>query len=162
MVDVNGDGFKEAEVIYAGNQISRMLVDYNHDGYPETVVYYKNGYRERAEQDADRDGMTNRWTYYYFTGVPWKVAEDFDRDGKADYWFYLKGGEIYKWEQDRNGDGRADLRTIYEIDEAGVTRTLVQQSYDDNFDGVFESLSGITAARKEAMIPPPLSESLLR
>src|SRR3989338_6832029 len=93
MVDVNGDGFKEAEVIYAGNQISRMLVDYNHDGYPETVVYYKNGYRERAEQDADRDGMTNRWTYYYFTGVPWKVEEDFDRDAKADYWFYLKGGE---------------------------------------------------------------------
>jgi antitoxin component YwqK of YwqJK toxin-antitoxin module len=161
-IDINGDGYKEAEVYYSGKEIIKTLADYDHDGRMETVIYYKNGHREHAEQDINRDGKTDRWIYYYFTGVPWKVAEDRNGNEKPDYWFYLKDGKIYKWEQDRNGDGRADIRTTYEVDKAGKVRTLVQQSYDDDFDGVFESFSGITAAKKEAMIPHSLAEALLR
>ncbi len=161
-IDFDGDGHREAEVFYSGNEIVRTLVDTDHDGRMESVIHYKDGHRVRAEQDINWDGMTDRWIYYYFTGIPWKVAEDFNRDGTPDYWFYLRSGHIYKWEQDRNDDGRADIRTTYEVDKAGRTRALVQQSYDDDFDGIFESCSGITAARREAMTPHSLAEALLR
>ena len=161
-IDMDGDGYKEAEVFYSGNEIVSTLIDTDHDGFKETVIYYKNGYREHAEQDINKDGKTDRWIYYYFTGVAWKVAEDFDQDGKPDYWLYLKDGRIYRWEQDRNGDGRPDVRTTYETDKSGKTRTLVQQSFDDDFDGMFESFSAITAAKREAMIPHSLAEALLR
>ncbi len=161
-MDMDGDGYKEAEIFYSGNEIVKTLVDYDHDGFIETVIYYKNGHREHAEQDINADGKTDNRIYYYFTGIPWKVAEDFNRDGKPDYWFYLKDGKIYKWEQDRNGDGKADLRTTYGLDATGNTRTLVQQSYDDDFDGIFDALSGITIARREASLPHSLAEALLR
>lgn len=100
MIDIDGDGYKEAEVFYSGKEVVRTLVDEDHDGQIETIIYYKNGARERAEQDFGRDGKTDRWIYYYFTGTPWKIAEDFDRDGMPDYWLYLKEGSIYRWEQE--------------------------------------------------------------
>ena len=162
MADIDGDGYEEAEIFYEGNQIVKTFVDYDHDRRMESVIYYKNGARDHAEQDIDGNGSTDRWVYYYFTGVSWKVAEDRNVDTKPDYWFYLKDNKIYKWEQDTNGDGKADLRTVYETDKAGKTRSLVQQSSDGNFDGVFESFSGITAARREARIPHSLAEALLR
>ncbi len=162
MIDIDGDGYKEAKVFYSGSQIVKTLIDTNHDGRMESVIYYKNGYREHAEQDLNGDGLTDRWIYYYFTGTAWKIAEDFNQDGKPDYWLYLKDGRTYRWEQDRNRDGKPDVRTTYEVDKSGKTRTLVQQSYDDDFDGAFETLSGITVVKKEAMIPHSLAEALLR
>lgn len=163
-VDIDGDGYKEAEVFYSGNEIVKTLIDTDHNRYMETTIYYKNNYRNHAEQDMNQDGLTDRWIYYYFTGVPWKIAEDISQDGKGkpNYWFYLKDGQIYKWEQDRNGDGRPDIRTIYQTNKDNKTRILSQQEYDDNFDGVFESFSGITVARKEAMMPHSLAEALMR
>lgn len=160
MIDMDGDGYKEAEVFYGPEGIIRTLVDSNHDGRRETVIHYKDGHRDYAVQDSDGDRLTDRWISYYFTGVAWKIADDLNRDGKPDYWAYLKNGVIYKWEQDRNGDGKPDLRTTYEPD--GKTRVLVQQSSDDDLDGVFENYSGITAARKEAALPHSLAEALLR
>jgi hypothetical protein len=160
MADIDGDGYKEAEVFYGPEGIVRTLVDSDHDGRRETVIYYKNGHRDNAVQDNDGDRRTDRWISYYFTGVAWKVAEDLNRDGKPDYWMYLKDGVIYKWEQDRNGDGKPDLQTTYESD--GKTRVLIQQSADDDLDGVFEAYSGITNARREVALPHSPAEALLR
>src|SRR5688572_21562322 len=81
-IDIDGDGYKEAQVLYSGNQIVKTLIDTYHDGFKDTVIYYKNGYREHAEQDTNRDGKADRWVYYYFTGVAWKVAEDLNKDGE--------------------------------------------------------------------------------
>lgn len=160
MVDIDGDGYKEAEVFYGPEGIVKSLIDSDHDGRRETVINYKNGHRDNAIQDIDGDRRTDRWISYYFTGIAWKVVEDLNRDGKPDYWAYLKNGAIYRWEQDRNGDGKPDLRTTYEPD--GKTRVLVQQSSDDDLDGIFEVSSGITSARKEAFLPHSLAEALLR
>jgi hypothetical protein len=161
VVDIDGDGFKEAEIFYAGSQIVKTLVDVDHDGFKETVIFYKDGHRDRAEQDANNDGKVDRWIWYYFTGVARKIGEDFNFDGKADYWLYLRDGRVYRWEEDRNADGEPDLRTTYLLDKNGKTQ-LLQQSLDEDFDGNFESLSGITAAKKEAMLPHSLAEALLR
>jgi len=160
MTDIDGDGYKEAEVFYGPEGIIKSLIDFDHDGRRETVIHYKNGHRDSAIQDNDGDHRTDRWISYYFTGAAWKVADDLNRDGKPDYWAYIKNGVIYKWEQDRNGDGKPDLRTTYEPD--GKVRVLVEQSSDDDLDGVFEASSGITSARKEAALPHSLAEALLR
>ncbi len=160
MADLDGDGYKEAEMYYAGGQIVKTLADFDRNSYKETVIYYKDGRRDHAEQYFTRDGMVDRWIYYY-AGVPWKVAEDLNRDGKADYWFYLKDGRVYRWEQDRNHDGKVDVRTVYEFSKSGK-RTLARQSYDDDSDGIFEQLSGITAAKGPPAIPHSLAEVLLR
>ncbi len=159
--DVDGDGYREAEVFYSKGAIVKTLIDFDHDGRMESVIYYRDGYREKAEQDVNGDGKTDRWVSYYFTGIPWKVAEDTDGDGKPDYWTFLKNGWIYKWEQDRDGNGAPDVRTIYDPNTS-KRRTLVHQSFDNDFDGFFESLSGVTAVREDAAFPHSLAEALLR
>ena len=160
MIDMDGDGYKEAEVFYGPQGIIRTLIDSDRDGRRETVIYYKNGHRDYAIQDTDGDGRTDRWISYYFTGAAWKIAEDLNRDGKPDYWIYLKDGMIYKLEQDRNGDGKPDFRTTYEPD--GKTQVLVRQSWDEDSDGIFESSSAITAARREVALPHSFAQTLLR
>ncbi len=160
MADSDGDGYMEAEVFYGPDGVVKSLIDFDHDGRRETVVNYKNGYRDNAIQDNDGDGRTDRWVSYYFTGVAWKIADDLNRDGAPDYWSYLKNGVIYKWEQDRNRDGKPDLRTTY--DPEGQTRVLIQQTSDNDWDGVFETSSGITSARRQAALPHSLAEALLR
>ena len=160
--DLNGDGYKEAVVFSSEKKIGKIYLDLNKDGRYESIVYYdKNGHKERAENDTDLDGQTDQWVYYYFTGVPWKIAEDLNHDGKPDYWQYLKDGRVYKWEEDRLGSGKPDVRTIYEWDHDGK-RVLSQQSYDNDSDGVFESLSGITMTKRLSVIPHSLAEALLR
>lgn len=136
--DLDGDGIKESQLIMEGGVIQQAVTDYDLDGVPEMVIQYKNGRRDVAFVDVDHDGSTDTWIFFYFTGVPWKVAEDYNGDGQPDYWLHLQNGEVYRWEQDRNGDGWPDVRTVAK-----------SQVLDDDFDGIFErrmrgrSLSGL-------------------
>ena len=161
--DLDRDGYKEAVMVYEDGRIARSFLDMNADGKIDMVVSYKNGYRDHAEKDADADGRTDTWVSYYFTGVPWKVAEDMNRDGAADYWTYLKDGRIYKWELDRNLDGKPDVTTDLVQGPGGQTQTLVRihrQMADDDFDGVYERMQGAHPGRIAAL-PQSLAEALL-
>ncbi|HTL70178.1 MAG TPA: hypothetical protein VL404_02685 [Candidatus Eisenbacteria bacterium] len=159
-VDMDGDGFREADVLYEGGRVVRAVVDNDRDGRADGTIFYKAGRRDHAELDTNRDGKIDSWISYYFTGVPWRVIEDLNRDGVPDYWSYLKNGVLYRWEQDRNRDGMPDIRTTYDV--ATGKKTLVEQSLDDDFDGIFENMSNLTAANREAAVPHSLAEALLR
>ncbi len=144
------DGFKDAVVTLQGKVIQKVIVDINHDGKPDMVIHYKNGFRDYASGDMDADGKMDTWVNYYFTGVPWKIAEDYDRDGNPDYWIFLKNGVPYRWEQDRNGDTQVDIVTM--LDEK--TGKVVLQRLDDNFDGVLDKRSpqaGWTGLKPQAL-----------
>ncbi len=130
--DLNQDGYKEGQIIYSGKQIVRAYIDSDADGVADTVMHYKNGNRDSAVKDSDGDGYTDTWIWYYFTGVPWKIAEDGNRDGVADYWLYFKNGVAYKWELDRNYDGRADVQTLM-----GEGLKITRQLTDDDYDGFY-------------------------
>ncbi len=153
--DLNQDGYKEGQVIYDGKQIVRAYIDSDMDGSVDTVIHYKNGNRDRAEKDSDGDGYVDTWISYYFTGVPWKIAEDFNRDGVADYWVYFKNGLAYKWELDRNVDGRADVQTLM-----GESFKITRQLTDDDYDGFYEHMTGRAASAH--LYPQSMAEALLR
>jgi hypothetical protein len=146
--DLDGDGYKEARTLLKDGVIQRTWVDADLDGSPEMVIQYRNGRRDIATVDSNRDGTVDTWVHFYFTGAPWKVAEDYDGDGRADYWLYLRDGVVYKWEQDRNGDGKPDLKTVEG-----------RQSFDDDFDGVFERPVGFR--RNLPLVPGDLHRSLI-
>lgn len=153
--DLDHDGYKEGYLVFEGKQITKAYVDANKDLKVDTVIYYKNGNRDRAEKDSDQDGVVDTWTSYYFTGVPWKIAEDGNRDGAPDYWVYFKNGQAYKWELDRNFDGKADVQTLMD-GSLKITRQLT----DDDFDGFYEHMKSRLASAH--LYPQSIAEALLR
>ncbi len=153
--DFNRDGYKEGHVVYHDKQRVRAFVDSDADHVVDTVVYYKNGNRERAEKDTDGDGYVDTWIAYYFTGVPWKITEDTNHDGSPDYWLYLKNGKAYKWELDRNFDGKADVQTLMSGDFK-----IDRQLTDDDYDGFYEHMKGRVASAH--LYPQSIAEALLR
>ncbi len=153
--DLNRDGYKEGQIIYSGKQIVRAYIDSDADGVADTVIHYKNGNRDSAERDSDKDGYTDTWVWYYFTGVPWKIAEDGNRDGAADYWVFFKNAQAYKWELDRNYDGKPDVQTLMG-DDLKITRQLT----DDDYDGFYEHMTGHAASAH--LYPQSMAEALLR
>jgi hypothetical protein len=160
--DLDGDGRAEALVFYEKNVPIKAVADRDNDGYVEAVFHYKGGRRDYAEIDLDRDGRTDQWVTYVLSGEAWKSGYDFDHDGRADYWTYTRNGKVYKWEQDRNGDGRPDLRTYYEApNDRIVEQPLFRQTYDNDFDGDFETFSGLSTRKPEPRIPHSLAEALI-
>lgn len=160
--DLDGDGIREAVVFYDGRTAVRAVSDVNQDGHPDMFIYYRDGVRDHADVDIDEDGRADKWIYYGQDGVPWKEAYDFDKNGRADYWVFYRSGQVSKWEQDRNDDGKPDVRTFYESSGKAIEKPLFRQSFDNDYDGEYESVSGLSVLRPEVNIPHSLAEALLR
>jgi hypothetical protein len=141
-MDLDGDGYKEAEVYFEGPKVVLALLDRNDDKKIDGTIHYRDGFREYAEIDADYDGRVETWVQYYFTGLPSLIRTDKDGDGSPDSWRHFQNGFIYKKEWDRNGDGAPDYRILTEADadfrgDLDRFRT-VEKQYDNDFDGTFD------------------------
>ena len=55
-----------------------------------------------------------------------------NKKGVVDRWVYRRDGAVYQREYDRNGDGRADFRSLE------VRGRLIRKEYDLNYDGKYE------------------------
>ena len=143
-MDIDGDGYTEAEVYTEDGKIIKSLIDEDHDGKIDTTVDYKNGYRDTAEKSTRHNGIVDVWIKYYFNGVPSMIARDANGDGKPDYWRYTKNGFVYKREWDRNHDGKPDVRFLYDVKPdlrlVADENRLIEREYDRNFDGSFETV----------------------
>lgn len=153
--DFDGDGYREALVTYEGKMIKTVSLDTDDDGKSEVLIHYKHGLREQAIADMDHDGTPDTWVSYYFTGEPWKVARDRNGDGRPDHWEYLRQGILYKWETDRNFDGKADEQTVISTNdhrggEGG--KEFAKKWYDNDFDGRYDTLFVGVEARKAGAV----------
>lgn len=152
--DLNRDGILESVVFYDGKLIQKILMDADQDGKMESVIFYKNGHRSHAYRDVNLDGQPDAWVSYYFTGSPWKISQDRNSDGAPDYWQYLKDGTVYKWELDRNFDGKVDMQLTYDSPHMAAAmasgREILKQLHDNDYDGFFEEVSVSAESRPVA------------
>lgn len=57
----------------------------------------------------------------------------------------LKESTVYKWELDRNFDGRVDMQLTYDSPHMAASvasgREILKQIHDNDYDGFFEEVS---------------------
>ncbi|HSO18467.1 MAG TPA: hypothetical protein VLT88_03355, partial [Desulfosarcina sp.] len=91
--------------------------DGNNDGRVDLKVYYRDAERRRMIQDRDHDGRfeTTQW----FDRPPWSMVMEVDAnlDGIPEQVYCYQAGVLREKLVDENGDGRFDLKEIY--DERG-------------------------------------------
>ena len=149
--DEDGDGRKETQIFYEGNEIARAVIDKNGDEKPDQWLYFMNGKRHAAEIDSDFDGKIDTWIMYNVEGKAKTIAKDTHHNRRPDYFqTFLKGRELVLREYDRNFDGRIDKRALMQWDPNkkitvvtnGRVGTIPNPGYrwiwkeeDNNFDG---------------------------
>ena len=149
--DEDGDGRKETQVFYDGDQMVKALLDKNGDGKPDQWLTFQNGKRYAAEVDSDFDGKVDKWITYDSEGKAKIIARDTHHGGKPDsFETFLKGRELVLKEYDRNFDGRIDKRALMQWDANkkiaivmnGRVNSIPNPGYvwlwkeeDNNFDG---------------------------
>ena len=101
--DSRGRGQPDVRIVFAtgGTELERIEIDANLDGRPERVFRYAAGHLRVESRDTTDDGVLDR----------------FDR--------FDDRGEVVMREEDRDGDGRIDVRSIY---RAGK---LVRREFSD-------------------------------
>ena len=121
-VDRNGNGVRDAFFTYDGDFLVEEKHDSNDDGQIDLVISYANRHRVRSEEDANKDGTIDTWTTFglgdggseYIS----KIEKDQKGAGKADTFetYVQKDGKtvISSREEDVNGDGTIDIKSIYE------------------------------------------------
>lgn len=111
-IDEDGDGRKETQLSYSGEQPIRAAVDKNGDGQPDFFTEYKNGKRFSSKADRDFDGKMDAWYLYNSAGNLLRVATDANHDGKPDrFKEFLQGSRAFAIEEtDTNFDGKVDKR----------------------------------------------------
>ena len=161
--DLSKDGFAESQIFYgADRKIEKIQVYSTKDRKIEGVVTYQGGNRNRAVFDTHGTGQPDTWISYTPSGQVYKVAEDLNQDGRPDYWRCFQNGVVYRWEQDQNGDGKPDTVTIYKIVPGTHRLVLVRQMFDDDFDGLFERVSGTTKLSPSMEITHPIPHWLMQ
>ncbi len=149
--DENGDGRKESQFFYEGDQVVKIQMDRNGDGKTDQWLNFKNGKKATAEIDSDFDGRVDQWITYDSKGKTQIIAKDTNHDGKPDqFQQMLKGRELVLKEYDRNFDGRIDKRMLMQWDANKKITTFMngrpgsipnpgytwlRKEEDNNFDG---------------------------
>jgi hypothetical protein len=136
-IDYDGDGALEERWIFADGRLVRIEMDRNRDEKMDVIAHYdRRGSLERDESDNNFDGkMEERGEY--IKGLPVLFKTDRDLNGGTDYRIeYLqgvifreewldasgnvvkrieyRGGEPFRGEIDRDGDGRLDTERDYD------------------------------------------------
>ena len=86
-VDRNRDGAVDAVYRYQGVSLVEERLDSDRDGAIDLVLSYENRVLVRSEEDRNHDGQTDTWTSYRLVGgdeVASRIARDRDADGSAD------------------------------------------------------------------------------
>jgi Flp pilus assembly protein TadD len=114
--DTDGDGRIDRWIAYAGDARSETWEAVGGAALPEAHLVFGAGGDPllRVEIDRDRDGRIER-TLRYSGGALTSEARDTDGDGRLDTFDRFDSeGRLRIREQDRNGDGEIDMRSVYE------------------------------------------------
>jgi len=119
-LDRDHDDVVDAFYEYAGRYLERERHDVDNDGTVDLVIDYQKGRRHKAREDTDRDGRPDVWTQYGLVdGRETVIHIEIDKTGRgfADTFetFESIGGKavLSRREQDMDGDGEADLVSIF-------------------------------------------------
>lgn len=121
-VDRNGNGVRDAFFTYDGEYLTEEKHDSNDDGQVDLVITYANRSRVSSQEDANKDGSIDTWTTFGVGegGAEYisRIEKDQKGTGKPDTFetYVQKGGKtvISSREEDVNGDGSIDIKSIYE------------------------------------------------
>jgi hypothetical protein len=122
VIDRDSDGVRDAFYAYQGESLVSERHDANNDGKMDLVVTYRDRNRVMTEEDSDRDGRMDSWTSYSVVEgkeVVSRIERDTNADGNRDVFETYKATsrgqpELAKREEDKDGDGKADVTSIYE------------------------------------------------
>ncbi len=124
--DRNHDGRLDSWAEYQAGALARQRRDSDFDGTLDAWAFYRDGKLARQETDSDGDGYRNRVSLYE-AGRLAKERDDLDSDGRFDVVTLYDGEErVLQRDEDRNGDGRTDVRAFYH-DGKLVRRELVTE-----------------------------------
>jgi Flp pilus assembly protein TadD len=113
--DANGDGRPDRWIAYAGGARREVWEDGRVTGMPDLhfVFAFGGSPLERIEVDTDEDARTDR-IVYYTDGAVRAESLDTDGDGVLDRFDHFDDeGVITTREEDLDGDGRPDARSVY-------------------------------------------------
>ncbi|MEH0021155.1 MAG: hypothetical protein V6Z89_15990 [Desulfobacter sp.] len=153
--DTDGDGYFETIQQYDHPDWT-LVVSRDADGNqsPDSITYYTGTVVRKREYDRTGDGAWNDTEYYTADGrlqklvehlsdpsrliwfyedgdAPVRGEEDRDGDGRAEIWYIYEKGRLAKVEEDTNGDGKPDLWEAYD-----GSQKLVERKKDLDFDGI--------------------------
>ena len=112
--DSSLDGNFDTFTYFEAGQKSRTERDRNQDGKPDVFAYYEGGQVVRQEEDSDFDGTIDKKSAAGAGGTQIQEA-DTNGDGAIDTWITTNAaGEVIKKDEDRNGNGKADLVAWFE------------------------------------------------
>ncbi len=120
--------------------------DEDADGFFETVFYFKEG-RLTKKIKLRRDKSPRELLEYDAAGRPKRLSLDRNGDGKFDKWQRYESGRLVSVIEDRNFDGRPDLKAKMGS-QGGPEKILL----DDDYDGCFEIEEIRTPEGKEILI----------
>jgi hypothetical protein len=124
--DTDRDGQGDRWIAYAGNLRSEIWKDGRHTGRPDVrLVFGAGGSRLlRIELDRNGDGRSERILHYSGSMLT-AEAHDTNGDNNLDTFDYFDSeGQVGLREEDLDGDGRIDVRSVYEAGKL-VRRYLV-------------------------------------
>jgi tetratricopeptide (TPR) repeat protein len=113
--DTSGDGRPDRWVIYAGDVRREILEDSRNRGIMDLRFVFSEDGRtlERVELDPGGDGAPDR-VFHYAEGRLRIEASDTSGDGSLDRFDrFDRSGRVEVREEDRNSDGRIDIRSFY-------------------------------------------------
>ena len=126
--DSNGDGHADVWEEYAHGRLTAVRIDRDHDGSIDAVRRYEGISLVEERYDSDGDGKIDL-VLSYMNRVLVTTQEDRNRNGQTDTWttYRLMNGEevVARVDRDRNGDGNADIRKVYQ------TKGETRGEYDD-------------------------------
>jgi len=114
--DTDGDGSPDRWIAYAGGSRAEIWEDGRGRGRPDVHLVFAPGGAplERIELDVDTDGRPER-LFRYESGELAAESRDTDRDGVFDRFDRLDPqGRVTLREEDLDGDGRIDVRSLYD------------------------------------------------
>jgi len=130
--DLNLDKGFDLMIEYQSRQKFVETRDVNFDGTIDTETLYENGKRVKYKKDTDFDGTMDRTVFFDIDENPLKIVLDTNGNGVPDQWQQYNE-ELLEWfENDRNHDGKPDLKIFY---VNGEKKRLMK---DDDFNGFFE------------------------
>jgi hypothetical protein len=96
-------------------------LDRNGDGTVDERLFFDGGRLERVEADRDFDGRVDEIVEYDRHGDAKRDRTDDDFDGRLESASVYHNAQPFEWRTDRDGDGRPDVREVY---EHGVLRKV--------------------------------------
>ena len=142
--DINADRIVDIRFFYKDTVLRRKEVDENFNGVPDIVeVFSKDGALEKIEEK--KEGKTVITWFYDAEESLVRGEEDKNGDGIAEICYLYDKGNLKSVQEDTNQDGKPDLWEEYD-----ETQAVVKRQKDLDFDGMPDFVDLIEKAEQDS------------